>query len=184
MARALLLSGLFAVSLLVHAVEGVDRLSANVAESNLAMSAQAVQLTTARHVASLIGGRIARIADTGSMEPQLTGQDLAIFIEVGATTLSRGDIIIYHRDSPLSHLFHVIGTGAFICHRIIRIRLDGSVETMGDANERPDSFHVQRNQILGVVRYAIDRKTGAARELVHGKRRSPSMTGLSRPQDH
>jgi signal peptidase I len=183
MARALLFSGLFAVSLLVHAVEGVDRVSANVAESNLAMSAQA-QLTTARHVASLIGGRIARIADTGSMEPQLTGQDLAIFVEVGATTLRRGDIIIYHRDSPLSHLFHVSATGAFICHRIIRIRLDGSVETMGDANEGPDSFHVQRNQILGVVRYAIDRKTGAARELVHGKRRSPSVTGLSRAQDH
>src|SRR6202171_4798947 len=102
MARALLASGLFAVSLLVHAVDGIDRPSANVAGSNLAVSAQAVQLTTARHVASLIGGRIARIADTSSMEPQLTGRDLVIFIKVGATKLRTGDVIIYLRDSPLS----------------------------------------------------------------------------------
>ena len=184
MARALLVSGLFAVSLLVHAVDGIDRPSANVAGSNLAVSAQAVQLTTARHLASLIGGRIARIADTGSMEPQLAGRDLAIFIEVGATTLRRGDIIIYHKDSPLSHLFHARGTGVFICHRIIRIRVDGSFETMGDANVAPDSFQVQRSQILGVVRYAIDSKTGAVRELVEGKHMPSSVTALSSTQDH
>jgi signal peptidase I len=179
MARALLVSGLFAVSLLVHAVDGIDRLSASVAGSNPAISAQALQLTTARHVASSIGGRIARIADTGSMEPQLTGRDLAIFIEVGAITLRRGDIIIYHKDSPLSHLFHMRGTGVFICHRIIRIRTDGTFETMGDANGAPDSSHVQRSQILGVVRYAIDGKTGAIRAFVDDKRISPSVTALS-----
>jgi signal peptidase I len=169
MARALLFSGLFAVSLLVHAIDGTDRPSADAAGSNLAISAQAVQLTTARNLASLIGGHIARIADTGSMEPQLTGRDLAIFIEVGATKLSKGDIIVYHKDSPLSHLFHLRGTGVFICHRIVGIRLDGSFETRGDANVAPDSSHVQRSQVLGVVRYAIDSKTGAAREVVHGK---------------
>src|ERR1700680_2658250 len=98
MARALLFSGLFAVSLLVHAVDGIDRSSANVPGANLAIAAQPLQLTTARHVASLIGGRIARIADTGSMEPQLTGQDLAIFIEVGGTKLRKGDILVYHKD--------------------------------------------------------------------------------------
>src|ERR1700730_12867225 len=103
MARALLASGLFAVSLLVHAVDGIDRPSANVAGSNLAISAQAVQLTTARHVASLIGGRIARIADTGSMEPQLTGRDLAIFIEVGAAKLRKGAIFFYQRNSCSVH---------------------------------------------------------------------------------
>jgi hypothetical protein len=54
MARALLLSGLFAASLSVHAVDGIDRPSAR-AGSNLAVSAQAVQLATARHVASSIG---------------------------------------------------------------------------------------------------------------------------------
>jgi len=184
MARALLASGLFAVSLLVHAVDGIDGPSANVAGSNLAISARTVQLTTARQVASLIGGRIARIADTGSMEPELTGRDLAIFIEVGATTLRRGDIIIYHKDSPLSHLFHLRGTGVFICHRIIRIRVDGSFETMGDANIAPDSSHVQRSQILGVVRYAIDSKTAAVRELVDGEHMPPSVTALSSTQDH
>ena len=103
MARALLVSGLFAVSLLVHAVDGIDRPSANVAGSNLAVSAQAVQLTTARHLASLIGGRIARIADTGSMEPQLTGRDAGIFMEWSATKLRKEDIIVYLQDSPLTH---------------------------------------------------------------------------------
>jgi signal peptidase I len=166
MARALLLSGLFAVSLLGHAVDSTDRPSSNVAGSNLSNAAQAVQLTTARHVASLIGGRIARIADTGSMEPQLTGRDLAIFMEVGATKLRKGDIIVYHKDSPLSRWFHVRGTGVFICHRIIGIRSDGSFETSGDANAVPDSSHVRPSQVLGVVRYAIDGKTGAVREFV------------------
>ena len=184
MARALLFSGLFAVSLLVHAVDGTDRPSVNVAGSNLAISAQAVQLTTARNVASLIGGRIARIADTGSMEPQLTGRDLAIFIEVGATKLRKGDIIVYHKDSPLSHLFHVRGTGVFICHRIIRIRSDGTFETKGDANAAPDSSHVQRSQVLGVVRYAIDSETDAVREFVNGKLMPPSVTALASTQDH
>jgi signal peptidase I len=172
MARTLLFSGLFAVSLLVHAIDGTDRPSANAARSNPAISAQAVQLTTARNVASLIGGHVARIAETGSMEPQLTGRDLAVFIDVGATKLSKGDIIVYHKDSPLSHLFHLRGTGVFICHRIVRIRLDGSFETRGDANAAPDSSHVQRSQVLGVVRYAIDSKTGAVRDVVDGKHMS------------
>jgi signal peptidase I len=176
MARALLLSGLFAASLLVHAVDGIERPSAK-AGSNLAISAQAMQLATARHVASSIGGRIARIADTGSMEPQLTARDLAIFIEVDAAKLHKGDIIIYHKDSPLSRLFHVRGTGVFICHRITRIRMDGSFETMGDANAAPDSPQVQRTQVLGVVRYAIDGKTGAIREFVDGKHIPPSRAG-------
>jgi signal peptidase I len=183
MARALLLSGLFAASLSVHAVDGIDRPSAR-AGSNLAVSAQAVQLATARHVASSIGGRIARIADTGSMEPQLTVRDLAVFIEVGAVKLRKGDIIIYHKDSPLSHLFHARGTGVFICHRIIRIRMDGSFETMGDADVAPDSSHVQRSQIVGVVRYAIDGKTGAVREFVDGKHMPPSATPVVSTQDH
>jgi signal peptidase I len=183
MARALLLSGLFAVSLSVHAVDGIDRPSAR-AGSNLAVSAQAVQLATARHVASSIGGRIARIADTGSMEPQLTVRDLAVFIEVGAAKLRKGDIIIYHKDSPLSHLFHARGPGVFICHRIIRIRMDGSFETMGDADVAPDSSHVQRSQIVGVVRYAIDGKTGAVREFVDGKHMPPSATAVVKTQDH
>jgi signal peptidase I len=183
MARALLFSGLFAVSLSVHAVDGIDRPSAR-AGSNLAVSAQAVQLATARHVASSIGGRIARIADTGSMEPQLTVRDLAVFVELGAAKLRKGDIIIYHKDSPLSHLFHARGTGVFICHRIIRIRMDGSFETMGDADVAPDSSHVQRSQIVGVVRYAIDGKTGAVREFVDGKHMPPSATAVVRTQDH
>jgi signal peptidase I len=118
------------------------------------------------------------------MEPQLTARDLAIFVEVGATKLRKGDIIVYHKDSPLSHVFHVRGTGVFICHRIIRIRLDGSFETRGDANVAPDSSHVQRSQVLGVVRYAIDSKTGAVREFVDGKHMPPSVTALASTRDH
>jgi short chain dehydrogenase len=122
----------------------------------------------------------ARVIATGRRQDRLQ----ALFIEVGAITLRRGDIIIYHKDSPLSHLCHVRGTGVFICHRIIRIRVDGSFETMGDANVAPDSSHVQRSQILGVVRYAIDSKTGAVRELVEGKHMPSSVTALSSTQDH
>ena len=167
MVRALLLSGLFVVSLSLPAVDGVDRLSARVAGSNLTISAAAEQLATARHLASLVGGRIARIADTGSMEPQLTGRDLAIFI-LGAAELSVGDIVIYRKDSPLIRLFHVRGAGVFICHRIVKTRVDGTFETMGDANYAPDPSKVQRSQILGVVRYAIDTRTGAVRKFISG----------------
>jgi hypothetical protein len=79
MEHALLFSGLFAVSLPMYAVDGIARTSAKQAWPNLANSAQAMQLATARHLAALVGGRMARIAGTGSMEPQLTGWDLAIF---------------------------------------------------------------------------------------------------------
>jgi hypothetical protein len=81
-------------------------------------------------------------------------------------------------------LFHMRGTGVFICHRIIRIRPDGTFETMGDANAAPDSPHVQRSQILGVVRYAIDGKTGAIRAFVDDKRISPSVTASASTQAH
>jgi signal peptidase I len=184
MARALLLSGLFAVSLSLHAVDGVDRPSAKAAGSNLAISATAGQLATARRLASLVGGRIARIADSGSMEPQLTGRDLAIFIMVGTTELYAGDIVIYRKDSPLARLLHVRGAGVFICHRIVRTRVDGSFETMGDANDAPDPSKVQRSQILGIVRYAVDTQTGAVRKFISGGHMSQPATASVDERDH
>jgi signal peptidase I len=174
MGRAPLFSGLFAVSLPMSAVDGIDRLSAKEAWPHLATSAQAMQLATARHLAALVGGRMARIAGTGSMEPQLTGWDLAIFVGLDAAEPHRGDIVIYRVDSPLSRLFGMRETGLFICHRIVGTHMDGSFETMGDANPTPDSSHVRRSQILGVVRYAVDGRTGAVRDFV-----APSL--LSRP---
>jgi len=80
---------------------------------------------------------------SGSMEPALPVGSVVVIKPVDPNKLQKDEIICFKLSNPQS-----------ITHRIIDITDEGFV-TKGDANEDPDSFVVQKKNIIGKVVFTI-----------------------------
>lgn len=124
-----------------------------------AANPQSVQTArAARHLALRLAeglhGSVARVANTGSMEPTLTGEDLVVFSQA-TESLHVGDVVVFRAPIRGYHTRAVL-----VCHRIVRIRADTQLVTRGDDNDTEDHSFVPPRAVLGVVRYAISLQTG------------------------
>ena len=84
------------------------------------------------------------VVRTGSMEPALPVGSVVIIKSVDTETLKKGDIIC----------FKLLQEQPFVTHRIIEITYNGFI-TQGDVNENPDSFTVEKKDVIGRVVFSI-----------------------------
>ena len=151
---------------------------------------RALQLAQASH------GQWDHVANTGSMEPTLTGADLAVVIPVDIRQIRVGDIIVF-----LAARLHD-GPGApprRVVHRVIAKDLCGGglylprlsktaecvqLHTQGDANPQPDGLTTSLLNFEGRVAYRIQGTTGEVADLVASRTGTPIpfATALDREQ--
>lgn len=120
----------------------------------------------AKAIAAERHGGIARIADTGSMEPLLTGHSIVVFVP--GLPVRPGVIVLFRGSNgrlsgePVAHA----SQASAICHRVVRSSgVPGNWVTRGDAMRNEDADAVGPRQIIGVVVAVIDSQTGEARDL-------------------
>jgi signal peptidase len=80
---------------------------------------------------------------SGSMSPALNTGDLIIVTATSPENLKVGDIIVFRSQ---------IGDG-LVCHRLVTIESDDGLafQAKGDANEGPDAFMIEPEDIVGKV---------------------------------
>lgn len=83
--------------------------------------------------------------ETGSMTPKYNiGDGIIVDKTVDPTTLKVGDVIVYENKNKV-----------LVVHRIVKINMDNSFVTQGDANPTPDMLYVTQEQVRGIVRLKI-----------------------------
>lgn len=108
------------------------------------------------YLAQLLGGSAMRVADTRSMEPVITSEDLLVLKPVDLADLTVGDIIVYRR---------TFEGGMLIGHRVVTVR-PRSVETKGDNVWKKDEDLVTRTMLVGRVELIVDGQTGEIRDML------------------
>jgi len=85
----------------------------------------------ANRFAALIGGRVMRFSDTGSMLPYIDSRSVAVGerIDARSTTLHKGDIVAFEHPAF-----------GYVCHRVTEVGKDGYVLTSGDNTSRGDGW--------------------------------------------
>jgi signal peptidase len=92
---------------------------------------------------ALLGDTYYEPVYTGSMEPAIPVGSIVIIKPVDPETLKIGDIICFQFSESTS-----------VTHRIINITNEGFI-TKGDANEDPDTWTVQKENVIGKVTTTI-----------------------------
>ncbi len=116
----------------------------------VAAAALALALVATRWGALYVAGR--------SMEPALRPGDLVVFSR-GRGGLASDDIVVVR----------LPGWARPVVHRIVAVRVDGSVVTKGDANERVDLSPLPRSAVSGTVVVVVPLGRGID-ALVRGSR--------------
>jgi signal peptidase I len=93
----------------------------------------------AQAAAAPVNGEVVVVADTGSMEPTLSGKSIVAIEHVSFTSLRQGDIVIY-RDAG----------GLRIVHRLIK-RSGNAWFVKGDDNATKDCELVTASNLVGRV---------------------------------
>lgn len=87
-------------------------------------------------------GYASAVVVSGSMEPEISVNDLVITREGGSYGI--GDIVTFYDSTK----------GEYVTHRIILVTENGdsySYVTQGDANDAPDAFSVPQTSVVGKV---------------------------------
>ncbi len=93
---------------------------------------------------SLFGNRL-YVVDSGSMEPTLPLNSLILVNEKNPDLIEKGDILTYD-----------VSSDARVTHRVIDVGENNDYFiTQGDANNVEDSAPVERENVIGVVRFTI-----------------------------
>jgi len=119
----------------------------------------------AHGVAKRIHGGVAQVADTGSMEPAVTSDDLLVYIPAREARAPRiGDIVIFkqpkYRDAALGQY----ASDGYVAHRVTGYAEGGALVTKGDANKNVDYSPVTVSSLIGVCVMVIH-KDGVATQL-------------------
>ena len=80
---------------------------------------------------------------SNSMSPSYNKGDAVIYKKTPIEKIKIGEIIAFKKN------------GKIITHRIINISNNYEITTKGDANNAPDTWIVEKQEILGVVKYTI-----------------------------
>ena len=133
-------------------VEGIYRF---VPSGEIAKTTSKEALLIARAIAGRIHGGVARVADTGSMEPTLVGSDLLVFIAPQRDRPARvGDIVLFGaKIKAFSGEVAARQEYAYlIAHRVVRLdSMTGYYITKGDANKHEDDEVVGPKKIMGIA---------------------------------
>ena len=92
-----------------------------------------------------IAGWTPVVITSGSMFPTIGVGDVLVVAPHDGLDLESGQIVIF--EDPVRP-----GT---ITHRIVEVYADGSYQTKGDANVKPDSTPLQPDQVVGEARFLI-----------------------------
>jgi signal peptidase I len=127
-------------------------------------TALADHVRTARALAKLNQAEVLSVADTGSMQPVLSAQDLLVVAKVDFGELRAGDVVVFHRRAHWSQ-GQFLEKG-WVGHRIIEIR-NGYVITKGDNPEaRIDDDRPGANRIRGRVIYVVNGRSDKIRDML------------------
>ena len=105
----------------------------------------AVLIVIVMLVSGLFNHKIIAIG-SNSMSPKFEKGDTVIFEKKDIEKIQLGEVIAFQKK------------GKLITHRVINKKELGSkvvFKTKGDANNAPDSFEVEDNEVLGVVKYTV-----------------------------
>lgn len=119
---------------------------------------------TAKNLAASINGHAARIADTGSMAPALTSNDIIVYKPATTKDINKGDIVVVESFMDGNDM----GPRSLFTHRVINKSCGfGSCEfwTKGDHNKDIDNWKSGDDNLKGIVVYIINGQTGEVRSV-------------------
>lgn len=125
-------------------------------------------------VPALVLGWAPTVVTSGSMEPRIRPGDV-VLVDPGAPPAEVGAVVQFRDDADV-----------LVLHRVARVHTDGSLQTRGDANLRPDASVVPPERVVGrgvlLVPYAAHPVSlaGLAGLLVAAVVRRPRSGGRGR----
>lgn len=102
------------------------------------------------------------VVETGSMEPTIPENSLALVVPAAPRTIEVGDVIRF-RDPA--------NRGNAVLHRVVRVvdqRGERAFETQGDANNAVDGLLVSDDDLAGRLRFHVPKVGGVASALASG----------------
>lgn len=94
-------------------------------------------------IAPVVAGWQPMVVSSGSMAPAFRVGSVVLVAPSGERDVKLRDIVVYEDG------------GRMITHRVVGIRSDGTIQTQGDANDRPDSDPVRLSDVRGEVRFVV-----------------------------
>jgi signal peptidase I len=94
-------------------------------------------------VAPVVAGWRPMVVSSGSMTPAFRAGSVVLVAPSDPQHVALREIVVYER------------RGRMITHRVVGIRSDGTIQTQGDANDRPDSDPVRLTDVRGEVRFVV-----------------------------
>jgi|ADGO01.1.fsa_nt_gi signal peptidase I len=147
---------------------------AGVEKFNPPVPAKAEHARTAERFAQRLDGSVMRVANTRSMEPMITAEDLLILKPAHLSELKIGDIVIFKRRRS---------GGILIGHRVIRTE-STFVQTKGDNLRKKDADLVTQDMLLGRVELLVNGQTGEVRDPRCTTSECPSSYVTSKIDSH
>ncbi len=105
----------------------------------------------AKQLAEQAGGKVVRVATTGSMAPTITGGDLVVYRPAQYSEVRKGDIIMFTAQIEGAERWQT----SLFCHRVASIDRIHRIWTKGDAYKDLDHGPVDESEFKGIVAYIV-----------------------------